>query len=1315
MPLFGRRKSDTWHETVNSTVLGHLAPVSADLVCNADFPWTQLRLTTDKHLKAQGKLQPQQRDMLLTGLIMNYPSMSVALAASAHAMSPQAVRDLLHREFSVQPGNDSGMALFLQVLLIVNRVNPIAIHEVEVQWARNLLPFSATSSHVAGPQLEAIFTLLGAGVPTIAHALLHSYTYAVGQRMCTNFGLQLDMLKEKGLWLPAHFAAAPLFRLPGWFLEQYPGNTTPQQLLDIVYPPWRAWSMWQPNIQRLALRGQRLSTEQCEILKEILALEGPDFISNQQHTLSEGLIPKTGSASPLIIRSGNLSVVVRSSSVSEVRETLNRLQTAVDTACSNGQHDIALLMHFCVGKPVDDEALHILEGVSRMANIAISTAVLDLYMAQNEPGVIQMGRMMRLLPTLSRVRGQTLRQALAPRLLNHISDCIQGVQDKLRNQLAAGKPWHISEMRSLQVIGKYLQDTEWLQLLLDGPLLDLIRRWPTLEKLECLYAVRVAAQSTRPGITTSLARKIDAYCIDCLIKYGTVDESTRSSITCLTYLWQQVSDVERRAVALMMVQDSVVDSAFGRSCIEQLPFLPDDFVKSLMKILDSHGEHPDTTCLELTRLLAATPSSAAVLGCWRPILQHLIVKRKSTIFEYTTTHLKMEAWMTWLAELRYIFDDMWAWPQASIPVVFQKNLHKWVQRLAAHLPIITRLESITNFQPLKKCLFLGFEKPLADNFLDILHILEEGYIGYHQAAMEAVLGLLIVDGSNAREIRELLSLLCKTTRNGVDACLHILEMYAQTTSVVVETILASWLHASGMQRVDHIALIGVAMVLGIDVGILSSPPAASLEAAACYLDSEVAELLAEARRLDNLRQVLKSNDSDEISGLLASLQIENPSPADDAISNLPAALVDVVEKVGEQEFELHFPLMHLTALQRTGMGVGDAQVILVRFVLGNPTSPHGSPHSFCVHLENEMNGQDAINGHFPWAVFDSTRLPSKDSCFGHANRAKYQIARILARHLQKGFLSLENMHSLLTSTINDMAQNCLVCGAVQPSRMRRSTTCQASSCSKALEHASLDVRLANIRQDPDVLDVLLTSIYAVTLSGKLDLLLQGCPVNTASTLQKLLDSFPPMNQLQNASDLDTSIKRLGKQSEALLTWVCSTYRGFLVSASGQLRIPGMPGVHQFVLANAAPELESAWLARLGQQSTRVLFHGTSLDRLHAILCQGLRVCSGTNLMSHGAVLGNGIYTAEEPRTAWGYSTAGTSWKGSAFPNVQVVLGCELAGISTPARTGIHVIKDPSTLMVRYVFLVPPTAAAPLAAHIVPAMQSVFASLRSGAL
>ncbi|KAF1994159.1 hypothetical protein P154DRAFT_400392, partial [Amniculicola lignicola CBS 123094] len=50
------------------------------------------------------------------------------------------------------------------------------------------------------------------------------------------------------------------------------------------------------------------------------------------------------------------------------------------------------------------------------------------------------------------------------------------------------------------------------------------------------------------------------------------------------------------------------------------------------------------------------------------------------------------------------------------------------------------------------------------------------------------------------------------------------------------------------------------------------------------------------------------------------------------------------------------------------------------------------------------------------------------------------------------------------------------------------------------------------------------------------------------------------------------------------------------------------GTHQFVLANASPTLENWFATRLPRTNpqTRVLFHGTSQDRLPNILAQGLK-------------------------------------------------------------------------------------------------------------
>jgi hypothetical protein len=127
----------------------------------------------------------------------------------------------------------------------------------------------------------------------------------------------------------------------------------------------------------------------------------------------------------------------------------------------------------------------------------------------------------------------------------------------------------------------------------------------------------------------------------------------------------------------------------------------------------------------------------------------------------------------------------------------------------------------------------------------------------------------------------------------------------------------------------------------------------------------------------------------------------------------------------------------------------------------------------------------------------------------------------------------------------------------------------------------------------------------------------------------------------------------------------------------------------------------------------VLFHGTSLDRLPAILAKGLVVCSGTSLQRTGAIYGQGIYMADDPAVSMSYSPMNSTWRNSALANMRVLLGCEVVGKGRSVTAGIHVITDETSVMVRYIFLFRQGAVAPVANHVVTAMGSAMVALRTG--
>lgn len=318
-------------------------------------------------------------------------------------------------------------------------------------------------------------------------------------------------------------------------------------------------------------------------------------------------------------------------------------------------------------------------------------------------------------------------------------------------------------------------------------------------------------------------------------------------------------------------------------------------------------------------------------------------------------------------------------------------------------------------------------------------------------------------------------------------------------------------------------------------------------------------------------------------------------------------------------------------------------------------------------------------------------------------------------------MSLEDTYKRIANVLKNIGATCVVCCEVQNTRLHRSATC-SPRCSTEFSDSSLSVRVADLFHDSNVVDLLLSTIEAAASKCQKDLL-PNQPLRDLPALLNALMSLPSTLSLRGNAEShlwsqDQELHRLSKDASACLLWSISHYRGFLASATGHFRIPSMPNVHQFLLASTTPDLEREFASRLATRTPKVLFHGTSMDRLHRILCEGLRVCSGTSLQVHGAVSGKGIYVAEEPATALSYLSnwigVGTGWQYSPYKNTGVLLGLAYAGTEV-ARGGVLVVSDPKMLILRYVFLTPVGFRAPIAGHVVPAMSSVFASLRSGSV
>lgn len=357
------------------------------------------------------------------------------------------------------------------------------------------------------------------------------------------------------------------------------------------------------------------------------------------------------------------------------------------------------------------------------------------------------------------------------------------------------------------------------------------------------------------------------------------------------------------------------------------------------------------------------------------------------------------------------------------------------------------------------------------------------------------------------------------------------------------------------------------------------------------------------------------------------------------------------------------------------------------------------------------------------------RRPVKQHCPGPTNGCILRLTTLLWDHLSYDFESLEQTFQVLSTALSDWGRLCIMCGEDQ-APLRRATICRRVDCENGFTEAPLEILLADLWLDPPAADLLLASVYAAASGDNLSLL-PKLPTHDIAMVVRTLQKLPEIPALaqhlstcQKAYPYNFSLERaLDEYCEftldsarlaRCLLWTCNSYRGYLTSANRSQQIPWF-GDRQFLLVNSAPELEAPFSRHLltcGTQS-EILFHGTSMDRLYPILCQGLRVQSGTKLQRHGAARGPGVYMAHEPGMAWGYSTVSQGgWKSSNFKNTKILLGCELAGWKPNSASGIQVITDPSRLAVRYIFVLGTNARVPAAKDVRIPMASMFQSFRS---
>ena len=1323
MPFFFKTKrhdtrdKDDWRRNVDAAV-GDLRPT------DMGFPWTLLQEFTRAYVERRGSLTQEQIDDHLKDLIKTHTETAVAFAACANAMSAPSVRRFLTESLSIGHNGyfGSGLVPCLQAIIAANHVKPKAASRVESDWAFELIEDSKSSfsEESLGKRLQRIISLSISEMS--ADFLLRDHAIALARRICQNFASQLETLRAENRWVDAFVAVEWLPRHSAALIDLSAGSFGPVQLLDSCFPTWRAWAAWRPNMSRLRfLETEKVDQHGC--LRDLLAIDGPDFTNSGETSLKEGLIaqmliPQHPSSSPQTIGWGNIRVELAGCVAIELRAILDRLSSSIDAACQGGPDYVALLSHLCTRGTISYHVAQILEGVDSLPQNLIGP-VLQVYTKIHDEATVRKA-FNQVLPALTDFRTRSLRDSLRPYMVTSITNYVLKKQSELYQRLQCNKPWDGTEVDLID-FAKDFPRTSWLWPALDPPVrahIFFLATGPSFESIKDLGALRIYIQNASPRNDCFLIKRIDAYYKSLMFSHCDIDPGSRELVKALVTFWQESTDGDRRNLALRIARCEATDMQLSCQRISQIMGLEREIVSAVLAIFTGLKENKVASLFEFSRLLV-TKTTPEIRASWRMILYYEIRSQGEHIFDHALTTLTAERWFQWLQYIESLFQDMMDWYS---PTLLKPETHTWAKRLRPYLPTLESLEHI----PVLPCLLKGYSVSMNQKIEQILIWIKETQGIHRRKIIDIVIADLDESGSNAGEIERELATISETTSKGVEACINMLHVCQEGAMEFAGIYLRGLLRSPDLSVVDHQALVSLGTRCGLHVVASCARSGKFLDVAADYFAENSEELLAEAQRLESLRLSLCAVDRGSVSKLLAKLHIEPPSSFHDMLATLPVTIVDMVERVGEKEIELRFPIMNLSMLQKHAMAAGEAESIFVRLKFG----PKGIPNEFCIHLAG--TGLNDTREHTPWNV-SRGNAPQQHFCYGQPSRGVYQLSRILWRHLRKRFVSVENIYSFIRTSIPDMSRSCIVCG-IGSAQLQRSTICQKVQCCNIFSYANCEILLADIWQNPTVADLLITMVNAAAMSGNVDLL-TNCILDDATQVLNLLCRVPTVGALKkhlsscinvhgDSFKLDKALMGYSSTPDQLrmaLLWACNGNRGFLIPAVNQFRIPSF-GAHQFLLANASPELEIAFGTHFksSQSCSRILFHGTSFDRLHAILCQGLKVLSKTPLMRHAAARGSGVYTADEPATAWSYAeptpcgSAGSGWKHSSFSNHRVLLGCELAG-EKPGKDGIHVITDPTRLMVRYVFLLEPKASMPRAKDVRPAMQSVFASLRSGAV
>ncbi|KAF8862362.1 hypothetical protein BDZ45DRAFT_200175 [Acephala macrosclerotiorum] len=1278
LPVQRAPNPQRWHEEVKRCrdVLEFLfngrPPIDAKRARSLSYPTAEYLTAV-----APSIVRPSiECDQILIGLLDEHASndpatLCVAVLACLYDLSlPKATQYLTSLL-------DLDIDRYLRCLIVAGQIKPGVISPEELQAATLLLLIVSGQARGLQEFGQLIQTLaLHWSAMYLPFQTVHNSLAKSGFR--SRLQSQIQTLLHQRQFMTA-------FGLVSWLqaVTDIPDNDNVLALLDAHFQWWPELALWRPNLDRINVwEHGKISNAQKEKLSDVFKLDGPDDVIQEQASLK------------LVAPHCYEHVKIEP----ESPEALERYLDLLSRACLVGPNSIDLFIQQCVGKVVPLDVLSMLEDAVQTGDDIHCRSLLEFARGlDSHPNLTHdVQTLIDSITSLTTLNISEKYQPLMDHLAHRICSTMQLAQHEFLEQLRTGSGDYMGML--VHELGMAILKSSRIHSRLPLEFLQKVKQFPQQKTLEAIFDdLQEDSESS-----ASYNSRFKSYLASSL---GGNDTTESGSVTLANIqeeikFWKRPPDILRKDLAKKLGEIQGLDYALYTTCLHATFKEHDLYLTEMKGIIIPDDEQ---TGLKFAAYLAYRRGLHQLQNeCWLFLMASLLKSQRPSFLPRMADSVSFMEWDKLVGDLERLLAPIQDQLPESGPGLTRERM-LWWKTLSQNVPAVKFLLEMHGQQ--RSLRWLYFPASM-DHIMPLLRVAAEGT---SMSPMNSqIISYLRRNGSNAIEVCDCIRLVASASSLGRAVCERFLsrEEVSRWTESELRVVFVAWGRHESMTTADRRALESIRLLLRLPLA--AELRAGNIRSTNELLQSEYDILFQEARKLESLRLRLQHQNPERVSTILSQIGVENITSGRVVDERIPDDLVDAIDEIGENEYELSFALTALSNLQRQARGIHkDSRMLLVRLSL------QGDPQ-FCIHFSPNDEGQDR---HRYWRPLNSQE-PATTSCTTKPTLFTYYLGRNLHHLLRNGQPSLASIYGSIQTLITAHPTTCLVCSNTIGTKLWKPSACSVK-CSRKLRQAPLEVRLHNLLVDPAAVDLLLTCVYAAAADTSTLDLLPGCPVKK-NRITAVIDSLPALASFQTASNLKSAIQGtdgFGKEREDLLSWLCLKFRGFILSAQSSFRVPSMPNTQQFLMLNSNHEREALFNAQAPTTGNgRVIFHGTQVSRLFLILTEGLKVMSNTPFMLTGAARGAGIYCGDDQGASFHYSgVTGPSWKNSTLGNMRVMLGCELASSGPSSLGNYHVVTDENSLLVRYVFLLPANYQSPPRHHVEPAMNITYANLRSGTL